>query len=564
MSDQQTHIIEDVNDWPISKFAAKRDEFVLELRRYTIEKVLAHKRYDLPELLQKSIFFEKKRIKGERWKVDPADEEKFWLKLEKELHDVNANSKATKADYMPVLERMIHRYAEEIVGNFKPKTFLFARKFLTWFFKRIYNSWSLRNPFKIWGTKESLLDKFVMYGPEKKIRHLFSKGVVVFVPTHFSNLDSILLGYKFDMKTQIPAFVYGAGLNLYNTEIIGYFISRLGTYRVDRRKKNLIYIETLKSMNTLSIIQGVNNLFFPGGTRSRSGKIEDKIKLGLLNSTVEAQRYIVDNNLDRRVFIVPLVTRFPFVLDANELISDYLSRQGQERYFHERPKLSPTKLLRMFLRGMYTNRGKSYLSYGQPMDVFGNLVDNEGNSIDGQGNIIDISTYFSGIEDKANYIQREAVYTKKLGAKIIEQYFKSNVIIASHLIAYLAYKHFSKAQNETDVFNLLLLNVKHVKIPLATIHSQINFIVKVLKEDHPEVLLSKVLDRSAEEIVEEGLKYLGVYNSLKALYIKKDLLKTESIKLLYYYHNQLSSSEIDAITSSKDYQLIQDFETIVA
>ena len=218
----------------------------------------------------------------------------------------------------------------------------------------------------------------------------------------------------------------------------------------------------------------------------------------------------------------------------------------------------------MFLRRMYTNTGKSYLSYGQPMDVFGNLVDDDGNSIDGKGNVIDISTYFSGIEDKANYIQREAVYTKKLGAKIVEQYLKSNVIIASHLIAYLSYKYFSKSQNETDVFNLLLLNVKHVKIPIATIHSQINFIVKALKEDYPEVLLSKVLDQPAEVILEEGLKYLGVYNSLKTLYVKNEMLRTESIKLLFYYHNQLSSLEIDAITDTKDYHLIQDFETIVA
>ena len=556
MSKDYQHIIEDINDWPISQFSENREDFVRELRLYTIEKVLAHKRYDLPELLQKSIFFEKKRVKGEEWKVDPADESKFWQKTEKELFKVNALENPKKKDYLPILEKMIHRYAEEIVGNFKPKTFKFARKFLTWLFKRIYNKISLKRIYKLWGSTESLLDKFKIFGPSNKIRTLFDKGVVVFVPTHFSNLDSILLGYQVDFVTKIPAFLYGAGLNLYNTEIIGYFMNRLGTYRVDRRKKNLIYIETLKSMNTLSIIQGVNNLFFPGGTRSRSGAIESKIKLGLLNSTVEAQRYIVDHQLDRKVFIVPVVTRFPFVLDANQLISDHLTRQGQERYFHERPKMSVTKLFRIFLTGMYTNEGKSYLSYGQPMDVFGNTVDEEGVSRDASGNEIDIDKYFSGIEDQANYIQREAVYTKRLGNKIVQQYQENNIIIPSHLVAFLVYKQLTVLQNETDIFNLLLLNVKHIQVSAELIINQIDSVVKRLKSEYPQVILAEELEGNPRDVFNEGMKYLGVYNSQKPLYLKNGILKTESLKLLYYYHNQLSSEAVSSIVEDKQFKLI--------
>ena len=45
---------------------------------------------------------------------------------------------------------------------------------------------------------------------------------------------------------------------------------------------------TLQAINALiypwfiSLIEGINHIFFPGGTRSRSGAIEDKLKLGLL------------------------------------------------------------------------------------------------------------------------------------------------------------------------------------------------------------------------------------------------------------------------------------------
>ena len=60
---------------------------------------------------------------------------------------------------------------------------------------------------------------------------------VIIVPTHFSNLDSILIGYAIDGIMGLPAFHYGAGLNLYDLELVAYFINRLGAYKVDRRKK---------------------------------------------------------------------------------------------------------------------------------------------------------------------------------------------------------------------------------------------------------------------------------------------------------------------------------------
>src|SRR3546814_15272144 len=49
----------------------------------------------------------------------------------------------------------------------------------------------------------------------------------------------------------LPAFIYGAGLNLFNRKIFAYFMNSLGAYKVDRRKKNLPYLETLKTYSTL-------------------------------------------------------------------------------------------------------------------------------------------------------------------------------------------------------------------------------------------------------------------------------------------------------------------------
>ena len=55
------------------------------------------------------------------------------------------------------------------------------------------------------------------------------------VPTHFSHLDSALIGWIIS-QLGLPAFMYGAGLVLYNLKFFAYFFNSLGAYKVDRRK----------------------------------------------------------------------------------------------------------------------------------------------------------------------------------------------------------------------------------------------------------------------------------------------------------------------------------------
>lgn len=153
------------------------------------------------------------------------------------------------------------------------------------------------------------------------------------MPTHFSNLDSILVGYAMDEMLGLPSFSYGAGLNLYNSGIAAYFMNRLGAYRVDRRKKNPIYLETLKAMSKLSIQRGVNSLFFPGGTRSRSGSLEKKLKMGLIGTAVEAQRALCQEGKKEKIFIVPLVMSYHFVLEAKYLIEQHLLITGKGKIY---------------------------------------------------------------------------------------------------------------------------------------------------------------------------------------------------------------------------------------
>ncbi len=289
-------ILPDINDWPIFKLSEDRKTFTEELEHFTLDKVEHFHKENLTDLLAETIYLEKIRIKEEPWKVDPPNERQFWSRIKKRLvkYSVDKDESISAQNNTYLLKQIIHRYALEIVGTFRINTFLFARKFLTWFFNQLLQAsfWKIR----LKGGKKRLVQKLLVKGDIDHVRSLAQKGTLIIVPTHFSNLDSILIGYVLDAVTGLPAFSYGAGLNLYNTGYTAYFMNRLGAYRVDRRKKNKIYLETLKSMSSLSIQRGTNSIFFPGGTRSRSGAIENKLKMGLLGTVVEAQRAMIQRN----------------------------------------------------------------------------------------------------------------------------------------------------------------------------------------------------------------------------------------------------------------------------
>ncbi|MEL7161857.1 MAG: 1-acyl-sn-glycerol-3-phosphate acyltransferase, partial [Bacteroidota bacterium] len=278
-----------IADWGIYRLHDDRENFVKDLEAATTERLLEDHENDLNGLLSRTLFSEQRRTKEEPWKVDPPKERRHWKRLAKMLATRSLDeAEPTTAENAArnILGRVVHRYADEIVGHFKIPTFQFARRFLTFFFGRLLNAANGRSFRSLFSKKILLQEKLLVRGYVDQVRELSTRGTVVFVPTHFSNLDSILIGYAMDQVAGLPAVSFGAGLNLYNTGYTAYFMNRLGAYRVDRRKRNPIYMTALKTFSKLIIERGVPSLFFPGGTRSRSGALETKLKLGLLGTAV--------------------------------------------------------------------------------------------------------------------------------------------------------------------------------------------------------------------------------------------------------------------------------------
>lgn len=541
---QYPPVFPDIEEWPIYKLSEDRRSFVKEIDEFMLQRLKKQSNTQLTDLIAKTIFLERIRIKEEAWKVDPPNERQFWRRIGKKLvrNSLDRNEKEAVVNNEEILRQIINRYSEEIVGTFRISTFLFARRFLTFFFTRLLNTAAGKNITRFWGSRFRLQDRFIVKGEIETVRSLMKKGTVVVVPTHFSNLDSILIGYALDAFAGLPSFSYGAGLNLYNTGYTAYFMNRLGAYRVDRRKKNPIYLETLKTMSNLSIQRGVNTLFFPGGTRSRDGTLEDKLKLGLLGSVVEAQRALCQKG-DGKVFIVPLILSYHFVLEADFLIEQHLRQVGKERYMGRDASHSPWRIFQ-FVWKFFAEGNDVTISIGQPMDVLGNPVDADGNSFDQYGNRIDIEAYFKTKGAIREDLQRESEYTKILGDHIVERYQKDNIVLTSHLLAFAAFEMLKYQNPRLDLYGLLRLPTDDYVFSKEPLHEVISQLREALiqMEQRGEIKLSEQIHWEVDKLIEDGMAHLGNYHLTEPLYQdKKGHILSDNFKLLYFYHNRLEN-----------------------
>ena len=77
------------------------------------------------------------------------------------------------------------------------------------------------------------------------------------------------------------------------------------------------------------------------------------------------------------------------------------------------------------------------------MDVLGNFVDDEGSSYSQFGVPIDIGDYFHSSGTVKYDRQRNAQYTQMLSNRIVDRFYKENIILSSHLVAFVALTFYS-------------------------------------------------------------------------------------------------------------------------
>jgi glycerol-3-phosphate O-acyltransferase len=534
--------------------ARNRKVFIERVKQESLERILKLRPTvnALIEELEVTRYRERLRYKTNPWKVDPDDEMVFWEGVKDRLVELNQTDRDKQRERAEaIVLDIIDRYANEIAGNFKPSHYRLARAVVTFGFARLLNATRIRRFGSFWSKEYTLQDKIRITGETELLRKLAKIGTIVMVPTHFSNLDSILIGWVIH-TLGLPPFIYGAGLNLFNIEIFAYFMNSLGAYKVDRRKKNLVYLETLKTYSSLAIREGCHSLFFPGGTRSRSGKIESQLKLGLLSTSVEAQRINYQEHAEGRrskIFIVPVVLNYHFVLEAPSLIRDYLQRKGQERYYLESDRYSTSMRILKFLLKFFTKGSSISVSIGRGLDLFGNYVDEEGRSVDQFGNYINTREYFMYQGKITADQQREEEYTRMLSNVIVREFHRINRVYGSHLVAYTAFQMLRKKYRKLDLYSMLRIPADEVEFEYAEFRETVgrlrDRIIELFNEGRLD--MGEHMADDLDSIIQLGIDNVGMYHSKRPLLKNKQgNIISQDLLTLFYYHNRLDGYELEA------------------
>ena len=184
------------------------------------------------------------------------------------------------------------------------------------------------------------------------------------------------------------------------------------------------------------------------------------------------------------------------------------------------------------------------LSVGKPLDVMGNFVDENGTSFDRAGKPVEVKEYFMSDGMVVKDLQREMEYTKMLADRIVERYFKENIVLSSHVVAYAAFNILKNQNPRLDLFGVLRLPNDDYIFPMELMRNIVgqlrDKLIALQKEGR--IKLSKPIFNEVDKLIEDGVRNLGVYHVEKPLvFNKKRQLESEDFKLLFFYHNRLDN-----------------------
>ena len=404
--------------------------------------------------LAEAVYLERRRFEGGD---DPAVGELEAIEeAARALHGGRAEQEAA-------LQGLVALYAGEIHNRFSPRTYAFATRVLPRALTALFTAGG--NPSAVFLGDFNPADRVVVAGPLDKLRRLAQTHTLIVAPTHVSNLDSPLLGYAL-YAAGLPPVVYGAGLNLFSNPLMSFFMSRLGAYTVDRRKKHSIYKDVLKDYSVDVLSRRSHSLFFPGGTRSRSGRIETRIKKGLLGTGLQAwQEGLAQGRLDPEILVVPCVLSCGLVLEAETLIEESLKEEGRQRYIISDDEFADSRVVASFLRRLADMDASVHIRFGEPLDVLGNPVDDAGQTLDATGEVVDRRGYV--VDANGGVVtdpQRDHVYTGLLARALERAYLRDNTALSTHVAAFAAWSLLRLQNPRLNVFQTVQLGPQERRI----------------------------------------------------------------------------------------------------
>lgn len=352
--------------------------------------------------------------------------------------------------YAEIVYRIVEHYLGEIGGHFDARVYRLATTVIPPAISFVFHGprHGGRGLFDV-------ADRLLIEGHADALRALVGMGTVILAPTHVSNLDSLVMGSVMH-RLGLPPFAYGAGLNLFSSVPLAFLMRHLGAYTVDRKKDDPLYRWTLKEYTTTLLARGQHNLFFPGGTRSRSGLLEGEVKKGLLGTAPAAfRRALLAGSHRPRIFVVPCTLTYPLVLEAGTLIGDYLRTEGGPQDIDLRDESNLPRRWFDFVSGLRRLDQRVHVRISRPLDWLGNDVDDEGVSHDPRGRPVDPRDYLLVDGQPAEDELRDAELTRGLAARVVAAYRRDNVALPTSLVAFVLFERLRRACPEPSLFRFV-------------------------------------------------------------------------------------------------------------
>ena len=247
--------------------------------------------------------------------------------------------------------RLAHRYLREIAAAHSPFVIDLASVLIRWIYTRSYG-------------KELQYDREKLAG----IAKLAQRHPVVFLPTHKSNLDHLVLQYML-YEHGLPPNHTAGGINM-NFFPVGQLVRRSGVFFIRRTfKDNPIYKHVLRSYIDYLIEKRFNLEWYIEGGRSRSGKLLPP-RFGMLAYVVDAFR----RGRSDDVYLIPVSIAYDLIQDVGSYSAEARGAAKQAESFG---------WFVGFLRGFSRRSGEIHIRFGDPLSLARHLgVPNGAGAVD--------------------------------------------------------------------------------------------------------------------------------------------------------------------------------------
>ena len=211
-------------------------------------------------------------------------------RVRKAIRIIHAAQSGSKPSRQTRLSQKAYRMAKTIASDLTYSTIRLFLIFLAWFWKRIYSGISIRG-----------LDS---------VRDLNDTHTLVYVPTHRSHIDYLVLSYLLYTKgIMLPHIAAGDNLNM---PVLGRLLRQGGAFFMRRSfRDDALYTAVFEEYLYRVLAAGHSIEFFPEGGRSRSGRLLTP-KYGLLKLCLENQQ----RGLAKPLAFVPIYFGYEKVVEG--------------------------------------------------------------------------------------------------------------------------------------------------------------------------------------------------------------------------------------------------------